>query len=173
MKRTEREEGDAEPQGAAAAGVDELHAKISKYMTEHRHLLNTYANLPCPSAPLNGIEKAFTEMERSVVACFAGDADPVSLNFFNYDDDLVKNALSCGWWQKHVLVWDAEVVDRRAAYLKLHGTTEQAEKFHADVHDRCFQEIRKAIAEGWNKLHPKLPGHWDDDDTDFVITYVD
>ena len=160
---------------AAAELPDSLYEDVRKIIAEQQQQLTANLTDPMPPVPLKGIAHAYVTMAESfreavqegkredafhVYAC--GDTHEFSRNApFGNKSKVAK------WWDR-VIGWEA-AMDERTEFMKQMGTGAQVEAFKERVFE-CHSEFCAAIAEGWHTLHPKVPGHWDDDRT-FVICY--
>jgi hypothetical protein len=101
------------------------------------------------------------------------DQFPFQFRFFQKENGRMRaSSFVCPWWHDDIRRWDEETVEARRHFVQVNGTPEHVEAFKLRSLN-AFDELRNAIAGGWNKLHPKLPGKWNYTGSLFRIEYTE
>jgi hypothetical protein len=155
--------------------VDVLHELHRQRMVERERLLTSYLKDPLPPAPLEGIEEGFAEMAEFLKTYNHLDRFPYEFVFLSKGsagyDEPANWYFRCEWW-KAVQAWNYNTVHPGTLHVKAHGTDAQIAAY-AEKTSQRYDELRASISEGWNKLHPKIPGYWVKNGRYFAVKWVE
>jgi hypothetical protein len=136
------------------------------------------ATIKCPPCPIDedGIKEFLAALARAVASDCVIDP-PLSLEYTLFEDlqsqgaaeKAVGQAIPCGFWDG-ILSWSDDV-QFRWAECDVHGTEAEQSAF-LNTQYAEFSELRGAIQDGWNALHPNLRATWSEDASDLVIRAI-
>ena len=171
MKRDADEIRELVSDAADAEVPDALYELHKKGIAARRARVASYVNGPCPSPPLEAVDELLVEMGKQLETAQLLDTFSFNFTFWSADGRIALSSFSSKLWHAGIRLWDEDVETRRH-FVQCNGTGEQVKDFKVNMWN-SRDELRSAISKGWNKLHPNLPGHWNDKGSKFLVMYVE
>jgi len=162
MKRTAEEETDK---------GDAFYDEIADTRAQKHAVAERYIDELCPPAPLDGIEEVFAYMEKVFRPRFLAGENLTMIACWEPNGTPIATAFQCNWW-RDVVKWHSDVVWPRKETIRAHSERVKHEAFKASIQQR-LDEVRTALSDGWNELHPMLPCSWANYKKNLVVRYTD